>query len=155
PLVKRPRVLVLGAGAAGLMAARTLAASGIPVLVVEARPRIGGRIFTIRDPHLPVAVELGAQFVHGRPDVAWGLLREAHLTAFGLPFDHYERRGPKLVHASGFEDELARAMKGLARLGRDLSFAEYLRRHRRGPSFTKARRVALHFVQGFDAADPE
>ena len=82
-------------------------------------------------------------------------MREAGLTAFDLPFDHFERRGPKLVHAAGFEEELKRAMSGLPRLGRDVSFAEYLRKHRRGPSLAKARRAALEFVQGFDAADPE
>ncbi|HET6639577.1 MAG TPA: FAD-dependent oxidoreductase, partial [Gemmatimonadota bacterium] len=58
-------VVVVGAGAAGLMAARTLAGEGLDVVVLEARKRAGGRIFTIRPPNLPCAVELGAEFVHG------------------------------------------------------------------------------------------
>jgi monoamine oxidase len=41
-----PDVLVVGAGAAGLTAARELAASKIPTIVLEARDRIGGRAFT-------------------------------------------------------------------------------------------------------------
>jgi monoamine oxidase len=58
-------VLVIGAGAAGLAAARALIDAGRSVRILEARDRIGGRIFTLRDPHLPVSIELGAEFVQG------------------------------------------------------------------------------------------
>src|SRR5438094_6542623 len=58
-------VLVIGAGAAGLAAAAVLVGAGRSVRVLEARDRIGGRIFSCRDPKLPVAVELGAEFVQG------------------------------------------------------------------------------------------
>jgi monoamine oxidase len=43
-------VLVAGAGLAGLAAARDLVMRGADVTVVEARDRIGGRVWTIRDP---------------------------------------------------------------------------------------------------------
>jgi monoamine oxidase len=46
---KRPRVLVLGAGLAGLTAARYLERAGADVTIIEARARIGGRILTMRD----------------------------------------------------------------------------------------------------------
>ena len=60
-------VIVIGAGAAGLVAARELSSAGLKVLVLEARNRIGGRIYT--DHSLGFPVELGAEFVHGRsPD---------------------------------------------------------------------------------------
>ena len=58
-----PDVIILGAGAAGLGAARRLAAAGVPVRVVEARNRPGGRAFTARDPSgLPI--ELGCAWLH-------------------------------------------------------------------------------------------
>jgi monoamine oxidase len=59
-------VVVVGAGAAGLAAARHLHEAGIEVAVVEARDRIGGRVCTIRDPQTSAPIELGAEFVHGR-----------------------------------------------------------------------------------------
>ena len=53
---KRVDVLVLGAGAAGLAAARDLSHAGLRVTVVEGRPRVGGRILTLHDPRSPVPV---------------------------------------------------------------------------------------------------
>ena len=61
-----PDVLIVGAGAAGLAAARDLSVAGQTVIVLEARDRIGGRIFTYKDPSEPIPIELGAEFVHGK-----------------------------------------------------------------------------------------
>jgi len=60
---RKPSVLVIGAGASGLAAARTLHDAGFEVTVVEARERIGGRIWT--DESLGVPVDLGASWIHG------------------------------------------------------------------------------------------
>ncbi len=72
------RVIILGAGIAGLAAARVLAEAGQPVLLLEARPRVGGRIFT---EHIGngVLVEHGAEFIHGRTPELWALIEEAGL----------------------------------------------------------------------------
>ncbi len=56
--------LIIGAGAAGIAAARTLADAGETVVVLEARDRIGGRVFTDRTLS-DIPVELGAEFIHG------------------------------------------------------------------------------------------
>jgi len=56
-------VIVIGAGIAGLAAARELDSAGYNVTVLEASQRIGGRIYTNRDLGLPV--ELGASRVQG------------------------------------------------------------------------------------------
>ncbi|MEV8566883.1 FAD-dependent oxidoreductase [Streptomyces sp. NPDC051322] len=61
----RTDVIVVGAGAAGLMCARTLADGGLRVAVLEARWRIGGRIRTFRPRDGGPPLELGAQVVHG------------------------------------------------------------------------------------------
>ncbi|WP_433665287.1 FAD-dependent oxidoreductase [Nocardia sp. CA-128927] len=59
--VKGPsRVLIVGAGIAGLAAAQALRKCGHPVTVLEARARIGGRIWTDSD-----GVDLGAHWIHG------------------------------------------------------------------------------------------
>lgn len=61
---RNPDVVVIGAGVAGLAAARSLAARGLSVHVLEARDRVGGRVFTNRGvPGWPV--DMGASWIHG------------------------------------------------------------------------------------------
>ena len=60
---ERRQVIVVGAGIAGLAAARTLADRGHDVVVLEARDRIGGRIWTSR--WSDAAIDLGASWIHG------------------------------------------------------------------------------------------
>ena len=56
-------VLIIGAGIAGLGAARVLIAAGVEVIVIEARDRIGGRIHTATT--LGPPIDLGAAWIHG------------------------------------------------------------------------------------------
>ena len=59
------RVLVIGAGIAGLSAAHHLKLAGIDAIVLEARDRIGGRVWTDRE-FADIPVEFGAELIHGR-----------------------------------------------------------------------------------------
>jgi monoamine oxidase len=62
-----PDVIVVGAGIAGLSAALALTRAGLSVVILEARDRVGGRIFTHWDEKVNAPVELGAEFIHGKP----------------------------------------------------------------------------------------
>ena len=62
-LSRETEVLVLGAGISGLAAARTLTDDGWKVIILEARDRIGGRMWT--DTSLGVPLDLGASWIHG------------------------------------------------------------------------------------------
>ena len=85
--------VILGAGAAGLAAARVLHDAGQRVVVLEARNRIGGRIFTVHDPVSTLPIELGAEFIHGRPRETWDIINAAHLRAYDVPMEqwHFDR----------------------------------------------------------------
>lgn len=63
PLSTRADALVLGAGIAGLAAARALTDKGLNVIVLEARTRVGGRMWT--DSSLGLPLDLGASWIHG------------------------------------------------------------------------------------------
>jgi monoamine oxidase len=75
----RADVVVIGAGAAGVFAMRELVRSGLTAICVEARNRIGGRIFTRRS-LARHPIELGAEFVHGEGNLVHELSREYGLT---------------------------------------------------------------------------
>jgi monoamine oxidase len=69
-------VLVIGAGIAGLTAARDLAVDGYDVAILEARERIGGRIWTSHE--LGVPADLGASWIHGFEDNPIARLARRH-----------------------------------------------------------------------------
>jgi len=144
-------VIVIGAGAAGLAAADMLARSGREVLLLEARSRIGGRCDTRRLPGLAVPVELGAEFIHGRPRVTLDLLERAGIPGVdSTRTQRFVERG-RLRPVDAFA-EAHKAMRATAALKKhDLSFKAFLNR-RKLPRMTRT--FATMMVQGFDAADP-
>ena len=80
-----PDIVVLGAGLAGLAAADRLGAAGRRVVVLEARDRVGGRVHTVEDRDLHHPIELGAEFVHGRPAALIALIAELGLSLETVP----------------------------------------------------------------------
>jgi monoamine oxidase len=120
-------VLVIGAGVAGLAAAREMSASGLSVIVLEARNRIGGRIFTIRDNNSAVPIELGAEFVHGRSPEILALVHEARLMLCEVPERHWQLYKGLLIKSAQFWSELEAIMNKMKRVRkRDLSFKAFL-----------------------------
>lgn len=145
-------VIVIGAGAAGLAAAEALALAGRSVLVLEARERIGGRVWTRRMPGLGLAVELGAEFVHGDAAVTYRLLKKAGMPTLASGRVQRYAAGGRLRAVDSFKQaQLAMQDRRLLESA-DLSFDEFLARQRRLPALTRT--FARLMVQGFDAADP-
>ncbi|MCW5770277.1 MAG: FAD-dependent oxidoreductase [Rhodospirillaceae bacterium] len=86
PKAARPaRVLVLGAGMAGLAAAYELLRAGHDPVLLEARPRVGGRIYTLRDPFAHgLHAEVGAMRIPAAHDLTLAYVRRFNLST--LPF---------------------------------------------------------------------
>jgi len=125
--------IVVGAGIAGAAAARALADAGARVTVIEARDRIGGRIWSNETWGVPV--ELGAAWIHGtggNPLVP--LAREAGLRLVSTDYDDAVardtltgRRSPEAERRWGRLDVLLEQL-GEAWPPRSLSVAQWLSR---------------------------
>ena len=90
-------VIVVGAGLAGLIAARELSGSGLEVVVLEARDRIGGRTWTKADALPGITLDLGAQSVDSRQP-----LISAEVTRYGLMRgDEYPFEPPNVWRLAG------------------------------------------------------
>ncbi|HTP97373.1 MAG TPA: NAD(P)/FAD-dependent oxidoreductase [Burkholderiales bacterium] len=145
--------LIIGAGAAGLAAAAELARAGRSVLMLEARDRIGGRVWTLTDSALGVPVELGAEFIHGRPRATLALLRASGTAAVVAPRTRCYLRDGKPLAMQGALAELGAALQGAARPRRDIAFASFLARNPLRLS-ADALAIARMRAEGYDAADP-
>jgi monoamine oxidase len=146
------RVIVVGAGVAGLSAAIRMAEAGLAVDLVEARDRIGGRVWTEHPPGIEAPVELGAEFVHGKVDEIWRYQRPGKIDLYeGLGSRWCEQDG-RLAICDYFEqvnEVLGRVSKYS---GPDIPFQQFL--DNLGEIQPQVRQRVLNYVMGFHAADP-
>src|ERR1051325_10475326 len=100
-------VIVVGAGAAGLAAARELSAAQLRVVILEARDRIGGRINT----HFDVwPIELGAEFVHGKPRETLQIVERANLKLQSIPNRHWHLHNGVLTKSGEFWSKVEKVL---------------------------------------------
>lgn len=142
-------VVVIGAGVAGLAAARDLSGAGRRVLILEARDRVGGRILTRHVADVPLPIELGAEFIHGEAHETFGIVRAASLAACELPDNHWWARNGRW-QLIDFWTRIARVQRAASSLRRDRSFADFLRGRRSISPLD--RQIALGFAEGYHAA---
>ena len=146
-------VAVVGAGVAGLAAARELRQKGFNVAVFEARDRIGGRIHTHRDERLPLPIELGAEFIHGDAEETVRLLEEARLLACDVEGEHWRFQHGRGRPAPDFWRKIDRVLGRIDPEGPDQSVADFLAQRPGGRSLARDRTAVREFIQGFHAAD--
>ena len=146
-------VVVVGAGAAGLAAARELDAAGIDVTILDARDRISGRILTVHDDDLG-AIELGAEFIHGSAEALQPIVSAARLRVLSIDGRRWEATGRTVRRLDDFWPRLDRVMRRLeSNTGADESFSDFLARRPGGRALASDRTLAAQFVRGFHAAD--
>jgi monoamine oxidase len=149
-------VIVIGAGAAGITAAVALAQAGNKVVILEARDRIGGRIFTLRDPVCDAPIELGAEFIHGKPPELWNLFKRQRIKIREIDGDNWCVIDGRLAPCDFFSavDNILDKMDARQR---DQSFLEFIDKCcpvSADPQQQHAREWAIRYVSGFNAADP-
>ena len=145
-------VVVVGAGIAGLAAAQKLADLGLSVVVLEARDRAGGRILTVGDDSHHV--ELGAEFLHGKPPGLIRAFRMAGVSYHEIEGDYWFCRDGSLHKGDSVTkawNAVSKEMKKKA-APPDQTFATFLEKSEQ-PDLTKL--LAMKYVEGYHAAPPE
>jgi monoamine oxidase len=100
-------VVVIGAGAAGVAAARRLRAERLSVLVVEARARVGGRAWTVRHDGLPL--DLGCGWLHSADQNEWATVAGQLGFALDRTRPPWGRRAHQLNFSAPDQDDFAAA----------------------------------------------
>ena len=119
--------IVIGAGAAGLFAARELTRAGKRVIVLESSARVGGRMLTALETAAGVPVELGAEFVHGDAPVTTKLLDEARLATVRVSGHHFRSDRGQLSPQGPIWERMAKVFARMSDTRKhDRSFQEFL-----------------------------
>jgi monoamine oxidase len=145
-------VMVIGAGVAGLSCAQALCDAGLRVTILEARSRVGGRIWTVH-PYLTKApVELGAEFIHGLPQEVWQIVERAGLQTHELTGNRWRLEQARLAPMSGSWDLIDSIFRRIDESAPDQSFQDFLE-HACGDLSQHTRIEAAAYVESFHACN--
>ena len=150
-----PDAVVVGGGLAGLAAAVELTQAGWDVVLLEARTRLGGRVWTHHVEGVALPIELGAEFVRGPRGPLWDLARTAGVALGPARGPAWQRRDGHLTPVPPGRWRMAEWIFELERRldGGDLALGDAQRRWGRHP--TERWAWLRRYVEGYHAADPE
>lgn len=146
-------VVIVGAGAAGLMAAKELSGAGKKVILLEAGSVAGGRIRTLRGDGFVGPVEHGAEFVHGELPLTFALLRSAGISFHPVKGKMMNVRKGKWGGRGEASEGWGELMEKMQQLGEDMPLSVFLSTRFAGEKYKGLRDSVRRFAQGFDLAD--
>ena len=146
-------VIIIGAGAAGLMAAYYLSKTGKQVLMLEARNRTGGRIHTVYGEPFSNYAELGAEFVHGDLPVTLQLLKEAEIKTVAATGEMWNFREGILSKDNWQTDHWDLLIEKLNKLENDTTIDNFLKWEFSDDKYKQLRESVIKFASGYDTAD--
>lgn len=146
------KCIVIGAGAAGLMASSVLLENGVAVELIEARDRIGGRICTLDHPGFSSAIETGAEFIHGDFPMVRKLMAEIGTRPKRLEGVSYQLYKGMIRRGQALDDQWPLLLGKLQEVNTDIPFAEFLQQKFSGDEFKVLKEKAISFVEGYNAA---
>ncbi|MDB5199468.1 MAG: FAD-dependent oxidoreductase [Chitinophagaceae bacterium] len=146
-------IIIIGAGAAGLMAAKIASRAKKKVCILEARNRIGGRVHTLIKNGFSKSVEAGAEFIHGKLPVTISLLKEAGIKYYETDGELWQLKNDELKKREDFIEHADQLMKKLKELNHDTSIAELLNTYFNDEKYSEMKKSLQQYMEGYDAAD--
>lgn len=119
-------VIIIGGGAAGLMAALELCRKGKNVMMLEAAPQTGGRIRTLHQQPFDQPVELGAEFIHGDLALTQDLCKQAGLKYKKAGNEFWRKEGKEFTKEGGQIENEEALDKAFAELTTDMPVQQFL-----------------------------
>lgn len=147
-------ILIIGAGACGLMAAHECISAGKSVALLEARDRIGGRVNTLNDPSFDGPVEGGAEFIHGRLPLTFQWLQKAGIEAVVADGSIWQKENNRLIEQEDFIEDEDRLDQKFRSITGDMPVAEFLKELSRESGTEELEPGLRRYVEGYYAADP-
>jgi monoamine oxidase len=102
-------VVVVGGGAAGVAAAKQLCRASVRCLLVEARPRLGGRAYTVTDPS-GFRLDLGCGWLHSADRNPWVRVAEEEGVALDKSLPPWQRRTLEIGFSRAEQNDFQNAM---------------------------------------------
>ena len=146
-------IIIIGAGAAGLMAMKDLLAAGYSVCLLEATAKPGGRIATILENGFAEPVEAGAEFIHGKLSLTLQLLNEAGISYTPVGGSMINVQKGKWQKEVEHDEHWNLFMYQLSQLKTDMTIAQFLAQYFSDAQYTDLRTSVKQFAEGFDLAD--
>src|ERR1051325_2323916 len=142
-------IIIIGSGASGLIAGRTLAEAGKKVAILETFTRIGGRIHTLHDQAFSQPIETGAEFVHGNLPITTSLVAEAGLKLIPVEGNIYMSKNGSLSTESDFIKHSGTLEKKLKEVKEDITIKEFLKTYLGEEKYAELRVSLTKFIEGY------
>jgi monoamine oxidase len=146
-------VIIIGSGAAGLMAAKLLSEAGKKILLLEARAQLGGRIHQVED--FPFPANGGAEFIHGNLKTTFELLKEAGLKKEKLKGKYCRVTKGKWTTEDDLVPHWELLIKKLNECKEDTTIDIFLKKFFKAGKYDRLKKQFTKYIEGYDAADPK
>src|ERR671912_1169077 len=143
-------VVVVGAGAAGLIAALEVALTGRKVCVIEAKEKSGGRINTVFNER-DYPIELGAEFVHGDLPITMQILKKVGIKTYEVKGSIWRKKDGKLQEQEDFIEDFPDLEKKFKELKQDIPVSVFIEECLKDSKYEKLRFNLQNYVEGYSA----